>query len=1146
MNFARRSPIARTLSIVFSILTILLISGTGHAARVEIFDSVKDHSDPEYLSVSLSPTAYGTLEQRAETVNISFPTAVDQTYDLEMTRFDVLLPDAQFREGMQEGIKPNVILLRGSAAGEDNSTAFIALDPSGTANGYLTVDGETWYLARPIGSDELTIQQSHGAELPPFVEFCGVQDGQAPKLEGLDMSAGLTDSPAGVRVAEIAIEGDEEYVALFGSTLDAINYATTLIGAISEIYVRDMNVKLTISFMRMWPGGGEPFSSYDVADLRSYWINNEDTTGLNVVHLLSGHRDLPFGGIAFVSGTCHGYGYSIGGFINGSFPTPVGPPNNGDWDIVVSAHEMGHNFGTGHTHDIAWYDPTIDDCGTTTPSRGTIMSYCHIWPGYTSNTDLRFHTRVQATIEYYVTFNDCYWFDCNGNMIADSVDIANLTSDDVNANGIPDECEDCNSNGILDDADIAGGAPDINNNGIPDECEPDCDADGTLDVYEVDGNGDNIPDECDPDCNSNGTPDWADIYNGADDFDRNVIPDECQDCNSNGKSDWLDIDHQFNLFVADRSLRVREFHAASGVPTYEYGGFSVSSAWDVTFGPDGHLYTASMGNQKIIRTVLSTSVSTDFYDGSGISMSPTGVKFGNNGYLYVTDATNDRVIKLDGTTGAFVEYFVSAGLGGLNSPYALTFGPNGNLFVASEGTNEIIEYSGTDGSLVGVFVSAGSGGLDSPRGLVFKPDGNLLVTSYFTDNVLEYNGTTGAFVGVFNDLNPPDRPWGIAIGPNGNVFVARTADNAYQVLEYVIDVGRYFRSFVRRDLDLVAPGGIAFAPESPNDCNGNLIPDDCDIATGVLHDANSNGIPDECDTGDQDGDGIPDESDNCPNVYNSNQDDSDDDGIGDACDECTDLDDDGYGDPGFPANTCQVDNCPDIANPDQADADGDGIGDACDECTDTDDDGYGDPGFPNNTCPEDNCPDTYNPDQQDPDGDGIGYHCDECSDIDGDGYAESVSAWTTCPQDNCISVANPDQADTDGDGIGDACDDCIDSDNDGFGDPGYPNNTCPEDNCPNVANPDQADANLDNIGDACCCLNIRGNTNSDPEDKVNISDVTYLTDYLFGIPNGPIPGCPAEGNVNGNTEETINIADVTYLIAFLFDQPGGPPPPACP
>ena len=80
-------------------------------------------------------------------------------------------------------------------------------------------------------------------------------------------------------------------------------------------------------------------------------------------------------------------------------------------------------------------------------------------------------------------------------------------------------------------------------------------------------------------------------------------------------------------------------------------------------------------------------------------------------------------------------------------------------------------------------------------------------------------------------------------------------------------------------------------------------------------------------------------------------------------------------------------------------------------CVDSDNDGYGDPGHPENTCPDDNCPDIYNPDQADNDGDGLGDVCD--NDDDDDGIADDI--------DNCPFVYNPEQNDWDSDGVGDAC-----------------------------------------------------------------------------------------------------------------------------
>jgi hypothetical protein len=151
--------------------------------------------------------------------------------------------------------------------------------------------------------------------------------------------------------------------------------------------------------------------------------------------------------------------------------------------------------------------------------------------------------------------------------------------------------------------------------------------------------------------------------------------------------------------------------------------------------------------------------------------------------------------------------------------------------------------------------------------------------------------------------------------------------------------------------------------------------------------------------GDTDGDGIPDGMDNCPGAHNPDQADQDGDGTGDACDECTDTDSDGFGNPGYPANTCAADNCPTVYNPSQADFDGDGIGDPCDSCTDADGDGFGNPGFPASICAVDNCRADYNPSQADADADGPG---DEC--------------------DNCPDHYNPRQRDWDLDGVGDVCD----------------------------------------------------------------------------------------------------------------------------
>ena len=84
------------------------------------------------------------------------------------------------------------------------------------------------------------------------------------------------------------------------------------------------------------------------------------------------------------------------------------------------------------------------------------------------------------------------------------------------------------------------------------------------------------------------------------------------------------------------------------------------------------------------------------------------------------------------------------------------------------------------------------------------------------------------------------------------------------------------------------------------------------------------------------------------------------------------------------------------------------------------------------------------------------------------------------------------------------------------------------------------------VGIEGCCRGIRGNANNDPDDKVNISDVSFLLAYLFGIPTGPAPVCWEEANANGDPDEKVNVSDVSYLLAYLFGIPTGPEPKPCP
>jgi PKD repeat protein len=64
-----------------------------------------------------------------------------------------------------------------------------------------------------------------------------------------------------------------------------------------------------------------------------------------------------------------------------------------------------------------------------------------------------------------------------------------------------------------------------------------------------------------------------------------------------------------------------------------------------------------------------------------------------------------------------------------------------------------------------------------------------------------------------------------------------------------------------------------------------------------------------------------------------------------------------------------------------------------------------------------------------------------------------------------------------------------------------------------------------------CCVGVTGNIDGDPDELVNVSDLTRFVDYLF-VSGEDLP-CPAEADVDG--DGNINLSDLTRLIAYLFE-----------
>src|SRR5438093_12141377 len=201
-----------------------------------------------------------------------------------------------------------------------------------------------------------------------------------------------------------------------------------------------------------------------------------------------------------------------------------------------------------------------------------------------------------------------------------------------------------------------------------------------------------------------------------------------------------------------------------------------------------------------------------FTSGGGL-IEPVHAVFGPDGNLYVCDIGNGAVLRYNGTTGAFLSTFISGiphgedpTFGFSLRPLGLAFGPDGNLYISNDFTNDVKRYNGTTGASLGTFVSAG---LDVPTGLVFGPDGNLYVSSFNNNVVLRYSGRTGASIGIFASSNELSGPEQLVFGPDGDLYVA--SFNSNSVERFKGTTGEPMRTFVTPGSGgLNVPTGLAF------------------------------------------------------------------------------------------------------------------------------------------------------------------------------------------------------------------------------------------------------------------------------------------------------------------------------------------------
>lgn len=253
----------------------------------------------------------------------------------------------------------------------------------------------------------------------------------------------------------------------------------------------------------------------------------------------------------------------------------------------------------------------------------------------------------------------------------------------------------------------------------------------------------------------------------------------------------------------------------------------LASPSDVAFAADGTYYVADTMNDRVRRVSTDGIIST--FAGNGTKcdpltacgdtgqatsaqlFEPRGLAVGTDGTVYISDSGSNRIRKVapNGVittiagTGAPCDPMQHCGDGStatqsqLNKPGKIHLAADGSLYIADTGSNRVKKIS-TNGVIRTI---AGSGGencpsdkvpatvacIESPTGVALASNGSLFITANAPAHSqtvrLDANGTTHQIAdGICNGARPAGlrsvcNPVGVAIGPDGNPYVASSGEN---------------------------------------------------------------------------------------------------------------------------------------------------------------------------------------------------------------------------------------------------------------------------------------------------------------------------------------------------------------------------------
>jgi Metallo-peptidase family M12/Calx-beta domain/Bacterial pre-peptidase C-terminal domain len=303
-------------------------------------------------------------------------------FDLQVSPYDMRSSDYSAQVIDSKGIKHalpkgEVITYKGNVKGLPDAQARMSLTGRGLEGAIITKQGRYFLqparnISKEAAADEFVLYE--GSDVTKDGSTCGVtladeiaSQGEVAKAATTDVieaeASGPVPSLSQMKIARISTDADGEYVASLGGASQANSQIQSILNFVDGIYQSEIGITFQIvQQITRENASTDPYTSTApstrLQQFRDEWNTNFPNSGANrraLAHLFTGvDLDGNTIGIASLAVVCRSPNFAYG--LSQRFPFNSSTSITAQ-TVVLTAHEIGHNFSATHTNQVDTQTP---------------------------------------------------------------------------------------------------------------------------------------------------------------------------------------------------------------------------------------------------------------------------------------------------------------------------------------------------------------------------------------------------------------------------------------------------------------------------------------------------------------------------------------------------------------------------------------------------------------------------------------------------------------------------------------------------------------------------------------------------------------------------------------------------------------------